>query len=339
MKLVVFPGVEGERLRRIETVVRGETINARDEDEALAAVVDADAFFGKMTPRFLEAAQELRWIQSPTASLEHYLFPELVRHSSVLTNMRGIFSDVIADHVMGTILCFARNLHHYVRRQAERRWEAVGGEGSRPTFATGAGRLTAIDAATIHLAASSLGIVGLGAIGRELARRASAFGMKVLAVDPQASSLVRDPENRPAPISDVWPPERLDDLLRVSDFVCIAAPHTPRTYRLFRRAQLRRMKSNAYLINIGRGAIVDLADLTAALESKEIAGAALDVFEVEPLPTNHPLWGMENLIITPHVAGCSPRVAERHLDVLLENISRFQRGEPLRNVVDKEKWY
>jgi phosphoglycerate dehydrogenase-like enzyme len=121
--------------------------------------------------------------------------------------------------------------------------------------------------------------------------------------------------------------------------VVIAAPHTPETYKLFRRPQLQRMKRSAYLINIGRGAIVDLADLTAALQVGEIAGAGLDVFETEPLPAEHPLWAMENVILTPHVAGYSPRIAERHLGVLLENIRRFRTGEPLLNVVNKATWF
>src|SRR5207245_3675267 len=137
----------------------------------------------------------------------------------------------------------------------------------------------------------------------------------------------------------LWCPERLDDLLAQSDFVVIAAPHTPETYKLINRQRLQRMKRSAYLINVGRGVIVDLADLTAALQAGELAGAGLDVFEIEPLPAGHPLWGMENVIITPHVAGYSPRIAERHLGVLLDNLGRFRRGEGLRNVVDKAKWF
>ena len=135
-------------------------------------------------------------------------------------------------------------------------------------------------------------------------------------------------------------PDRLDDVLAQSDFVVIAAPHTPETAKMFRRAQFRQMKPAAYLINIGRGAIVDLADLAAALQADEIAGAALDVFETEPLPADSPLWKMgERVIVTPHVAGYSPRIAERHLGVLLDNIGRFVRGEPLANVADKRRWY
>lgn len=118
----------------------------------------------------------------------------------------------------------------------------------------------------------------------------------------------------------------------------IAAPHTPETFKLFNRARIRQMKKTAYLINVGRGVIVDLADLTAALKAGEIAGAGLDVFEIEPLPADHPLWHMDNVIITPHCAAASPRVPERHLETLLDNVHRFATGQPLRNVVDKTRW-
>jgi phosphoglycerate dehydrogenase-like enzyme len=184
----------------------------------------------------------------------------------------------------------------------------------------------------MHLSDATLGIVGFGHIGSEIARRAQAFGMRVLAVDPMVT--------RPAGgVKQVWKPDRLGELLGSSDFVVIAAPHTPDTARMFRRPQLQQMKRSAYLINIGRGAIVDLADLVRSIEAGEIAGAGLDVFEVEPLPADHPLWRMDNVIITPHVAGHSPQIAKRHLAVLLGNIRRFGRGESLQNVVNKAMWF
>jgi phosphoglycerate dehydrogenase-like enzyme len=132
---------------------------------------------------------------------------------------------------------------------------------------------------------------------------------------------------------------RLNDLLESSDYVVIAAPHTPETQKLFRRPVLQRMKRTGILINIGRGAIVDLSDLVDSLNAGEIGGAALDVCESEPLPSDHPLWAMSNVIITPHVAAASPHIAERHLATLLENIRLFTRGEPPATLVDKRKWY
>jgi phosphoglycerate dehydrogenase-like enzyme len=333
MKLVIYPAVEPERLLRIRGAADAMRVfNVDDEVAAIQAMPDADAFFGKITPPMLAAARKLRWVQSFTASLEHYIFSELVAHPCVLTNMRGLFSDVIADQVMGYVLCFARNLHHYIRQQMSAHWQPVGGEGERVSFATGPGVVNAIDRAHLFLGDATLGIVGLGAIGSEIARRAMAFSMRVLAIDPIQTQ-------PPTGIMALWKPERLPDLLAQSDFVVIAAPHTPESAKMFRREQLRRMKRTGYLINIGRGAIVDLADLTAALEAGELAGAALDVFEVEPLPAEHPLWKRTDVILTPHVAGYSPRIAERHLGVLLDNLARFQRGEPLQNVVNKALWF
>jgi phosphoglycerate dehydrogenase-like enzyme len=334
VKLVLHPAVEPERLAQIITAAGAlQVVNAATEAEALAHMPEADAFFGKLTPALLAPASRLRWVQSPTASLEHYLFPELAAHPCTLSNMRGLFSDVIADQVLGYVVCFARNLHRYVLQQARGMWAPVGGEGERVSFATGPGVVNAIDRAHRHLGDATLGVVGLGAIGAEVARRAKAFGMRVVAVDP----VRRHP---PAEVESLFPVERLAELLAQSDFVVIAAPHTPRTAGLFRREVLRQMKRSAYLINVGRGAIVPLDDLVAALESGDLAGAALDVFEAEPLPAGHPLWQMgERVILTPHVAGYSPRIAERHLGVLLDNVGRFVRGEVLNNVVNKAEWY
>lgn len=333
MKLVIHPPVEAERLARIVAAAGSmQVVNAENAEAARRAIADAEAFFGKLTPELLAATDKLRWAQSPTASLEHYVFPELVEHPLVLTNMRGLYSDVIAEHVLGMMLCFTRNLHTYIRNQSQARWDPVGGENERVTFATGPGVLNAMDHAHRNLGDLTAGIVGLGQIGSEIARRLASFEMRVTAVDPQPRSL-------PEGVAELWPVERLDELLGTSDFVIIAAPHTPETEQLFRRRQFRTMRSTAYLINIGRGAIVNLDDLTAALEAGEIAGAGLDVFQIEPLPAEHPLWKRDNVILTPHVAGQSARVPERHLNVLLDNLRRFSRGEPLENVVDKRRWY
>lgn len=333
MKLVIHPSIEEARLVKIKAAAGAmAVVNATDEAEAAGALPDADAFFGKITPPLLAAAPKLRWVQSPTASLEHYVFPELIEHPCTLTNMRGLFSDVIADQVFGYIICFARNFHHYIRQQQQALWKPVGGEAERVSFATGPAFVSAIDRAHLHLADCTLGIVGLGAIGSEVARRGKAFHMRVLAIDPQHTVA-------PEGVVSVWKPERLPELLAASDFVVIAAPHTPETTKMFRREQFQQMKRTGFLINIGRGAIVDLTDLTAALEAQEIAGAGLDVFETEPLPPEHRLWRLPSAILTPHVAGYSPRIAERHLGVLLENIRRFRSGEPLQNVVNKAMWF
>ena len=333
MKLVIYPEVSEERLAEIQEVAGDlSVVNVSDEATAVLEIVDAEAFFGKITPTILAAAKQLQWVQCPTASLEHYIFPELVEHPCTLTNMRGLYGDVIADHVFGFILCFARNLHKYVRQQMATRWAPIGGPNPSQVFITGPGTVSDADRAHVHLSDCTLGIVGLGSIGSEVARRGLAFGMRVLAVDAIQ-------EKAPEGVEALWRPDRLNDLLAEGDFIVIAAPHTPETEGLFRREQFQCMKNTAFLINIGRGAIVRLNDLCDALNAGEIAGAGLDVAEIEPLPNDHPLWKMENVIITPHVAANSIHIAERHLAVLLENVRRFVGGEPLQNVVNKQRWF
>jgi phosphoglycerate dehydrogenase-like enzyme len=332
MKLLIYPAVSPERLAGIRPAAAPMTVvQAENEEGAIAEIAYADALFGYLTPAMLKAARRLRWAQSPTASMEKYLYPELVAAPVIVTNMRGIFSDIIADHVLCFILCFAKNFHIYIRQQMRGKWRALGRAPDELPGYAGPGEVSSADRAAITLADSTLGIVGLGGIGIATAQRALALGMRVFAVDPVARAA-------PAGVT-LWRPERLEEMLGQSDFVVIAAPHTPATYKLFNRTRLRQMKRSAFLINVGRGVIVDLADLTAALIAGEIAGAGLDVFETEPLPPEHPLWKMENVIITPHIAAASPRIAERHLATLLDNLRRFVAGQPLRNVVDKQSWY
>jgi phosphoglycerate dehydrogenase-like enzyme len=335
MKLVIYPAVEPDRLEALRAASGGASIvNASSAAEATAAMPGADAFVGKITPAMLAAADRLRWVQSFTASLEHYMFPELVAHPCVLTNVRGLFGDVIADQVMGYVLCFARNLHTYIRRQVEHRYEPLGGESARVSNQAGPGIVNDMDRATIYLPDSTLGIIGMGGIGCEIARRALAFKMSVRGVD-------RFPErvNAPDGVRSISGVDGLAELLRVSDFAVIAAPHTPETAGWFNAQTLSHLRPSSYLINIGRGAIVVLDDLVAALKAGKLAGAALDVYEIEPLPKDHPLWDFPNVILTPHTAGYSPVIAARHLATLVENVSRFARGEPVRNMVDKTLWF
>jgi phosphoglycerate dehydrogenase-like enzyme len=335
MKLVIHPAVDPERFQALRSAAPGcQWVNAKLASEAEEAMPGADALIGKITPAMLTRADRLRWVQSFTASLEHYMFPELEAHPCVLTNVRGLFGDVIADQVMGYVLCFARNLHRYIRQQVEHRYEPAGGESARVTSAMGPGTVNAMDRATIYLPDATMGIIGMGGIGCEIARRAGGFGMTVRGVDRHPER-VRPPEG----VETVMGTDRLPDLLAWSDFAVIAAPQTPETTGWFNAATLAHLRPSSYLINIGRGAIVILDDLVAALRAGRLAGAALDVYQIEPLPADHPLWDFPNVILTPHTAGYSPVIAARHLATLVENVGRFVRGEPLINVVNKALWF
>ena len=348
MKLVIHPAVDPDRFRALQAAAPGaEWVNAADAAEAEAAMPGADALMGKITPAMLARADRLRWVQSFTASLEHYMFPELESHPCVLTNVRGLFGDVIADQVMGYVLCFARNLHRYIRQQVEHRYEPAGGESARVSNVTGPGLMNAMDRATIYLPDATMGIIGMGGIGCEIARRARAFGMAVRGVDrfpERVPPILKDaaaqvPNGGRGSLQNVVGTDKLPELLAWSDFAVIAAPQTPETTGWFNSGILAHLRPSSYLINIGRGAIVILDDLVAALRAGRLAGAALDVYEVEPLPADHPLWDFPNVILTPHAVGHSPVLDARHLATLVENVGRFVRGEPLLNVVDKSLWF
>ena len=331
-KLVIYPSIDALRLRQIvDLKCQLNIVNCESLEQAEAEIADADGFYGKMLPDLLAAARQLQWVQSPTASLEHYLFPALIQHPCQLTNMRGLFYDVIADHVFTYILMFARRMHIYMAQQYESNWSPVGGETGRADYSVGPGNVTPMDHQHQQLADSTLGILGMGSIGREIARYGKQLGMTVIGVDPYSEP--------PKYVDNFGGLTDLDEMLSSSDFVVIAAPHTPETEGLFNLEVMGKMKSSAFLINIGRGVIIPLDDLVTALNADLIAGAALDVFEIEPLPEDHPLWKMPNVIITPHIAACTPKVSERHLEVLLGNIRRFANDESLLNIVNKSLWF
>jgi len=291
-------------------------IVAENETEAAGAIAGADAAFGTVSSALLRTASRLRWIQAPQAAPPAgWYYPELIAHPAVVTNFREIFNDHIGAHIMAFILAFARGLHQYLPQQLNREW-----------------RPAPHDTGVIHLPEATVLIVGVGGIGAETARLAAAFGMHVLGVD---SRRVKAPPG----VAELHQEDALDLLLSRADFVVLTVPHTPATEGFMNRARFKRMKRSAFFINIGRGMTTRLDDLVAALNAGEIAGAALDVFEQEPLPSDHPLWTTPGVLITPHTAGFGPYLDERRYDILSDNCRRFLAGQPLRNVVDKSSWF
>ena len=312
VKMVFWPALSPDWMGRIREI-GVETHEAESEAAALELIGDADAFYGRMTPALLAAGTRLRWIQATSAGLDGYYFPELHESDVTITNLRGIYSDVIAEHVFALLLSLARGIPEYFRSQLEGRWERK-------------------HVPVIHVAGTTLGVLGLGGIGLAVAERGQAFGMRVLALDPA-------PKGRPEFVEQIYGVDELHAMLGEVDFFVLSAPHTGETDRMIDAAALRAMKPSAIFINIGRGKVVDLAALTRALMNGELAGAGLDVFEEEPLAEGHPLWGMENVMITPHVAAHSDRIEERRIGLIAENVRRFRDGEPLLNVVDNRKGY
>ena len=263
---------------------------------------------------YMTADSNLRWIQSNSAGVEGFLdIPDLRDSDIVLTNAKIIQGPEIADHAFALLLNFTRNLKAFNARMPE-------------------GWNTERELPMIELSGKTALVIGLGGIGTQIAQRAAAFGMTVVAVDPKDIPIHRD-------VAYVGKPDELDDLLPKADVVFSSVPHTPATEGMIGARQFELMKQDVYFINISRGKIVDTDALVAALESGKVRAAGLDVTDPEPLPTGHPLWTMPNVTITPHLATISDRLEERRTRLLRDNIARFATGRTLRNVVDKQAGY
>ena len=309
-----------ELVRNVAADVAAVTVmspGTREEAEAL--LPEADVVLGFLVrPANLAGARRLRWIHSTSAGVTGMLFPELVASDVTVTNARGLHADAMAEHALAMMLAFTRKLH--VARDAQRAHEWTQSSAWEAAPAIGS------------LAGATLGLVGFGAIGSAIAVRAKALGMRVLAVR-------RRPALDPAPADEQWPVSRLREVLPRVHWLAIVAPHTPETVHLIGREELALMRPDARLVNLGRGALVDQAALVDAIRERRIAGAALDVFEEEPLPATSPLWDLPEVIVTPHTSGLGPRLWERAMEQFTANLRRFVGGEPLENVVDKRAGY
>ena len=293
-----------------------EVVVAETDEDAIRELADADAAFGWVSPEALKGTTKLRWLQNPDAGpFDGYFYQELVDHPVTICNPRGIYFDHISHHIMMYILGLSRGLPYYFDAQREARWDK---EARRSQY--------------INLPESTVLISGVGGIGHETARLCNQFGMRVIGVDPR-------PEHE-VPFVEMHSPESLDDLLPEADFVVTTTPHTPETENMWNADRFKLMKSTSYFISVGRGKTTVLQDLTVAIGRGEIAGCGLDVYEIEPLPTDHKLWSLTNVILTPHIAvRDAENLPERRYQVILDNARRFVEGKPLVNVVDKSQWF
>jgi len=307
--------------QRLAQQYPGLQIAQRDSYEGIETEVrESEVVFTiSLRPEQFAAAPALRWIHTPSAAVHQMLFPELINSSVILTNSREVHGPVVAEHVVALMFALAKKIPQSVLLQQKRIWgqETIWNEGQHPH----------------EIAGATLGLIGVGSIGGRVARRAASLGMRVIAVREH-------PEKRtPDGVEQVFPLSELDRLLGQSDFVVIAAPLLAATERLINAERLAHMKPSAYLINVGRGPQVDQAALIEALRTGQIAGAALDVFDREPLPADSPLWNVDSLLITPHTAGLTAKLWHRHYDLFSENLRRYTAGESLLYVVDKHKGY
>jgi phosphoglycerate dehydrogenase-like enzyme len=315
MKVLIDTDVTDAQLRRIREAVgpEEEVVVATTREAMNQQVRDADVVFGHFNPDLFERAGRLRWVQTLGAGVDSVLFEDFVRSDVVLTSEKGLVGTHLAEHAFALLLAITRGIARSIR---ERTWD---------------NRLS-LRAECWELTGRTIGIVGLGGTGREVARRAAAFGMRVIAVEPESVQ-------RPTEVDAVWKMDAFHRLLGESDAVVICAPLTPETRGMFDLEAFRHMQRHAILINVTRGPIVDEASLLRALRDHLIAGAGLDVTPVEPLPPDHALWSMENVVITPHAAGASPLRLDRAVDLFCRNLVALREGRSLESVIDKRKGY
>ncbi len=303
----------GDISRELEQILGGLIVLPQEADASLAADVEIGMGTnnGARVAAFLDKATKVRWYHSLGAGVENLVgLPAFRERGIVLTNNSGAMDIPIGEHVIAMLLAAAKRFYLYRDQQRQGIWKEHGQR---------------------ELHGSTLVVFGLGSIGAEAARLAAALGMRVIGVRRSST---------PVPgVERIVPPDQLADAVAEADYLAVCAPLTHATRGAVSREVIARMKPTAWIVNIARGAIVDEAALVDALQAGLIGGAALDALTVEPLPRESPLWSLDNVIITPHSSNSSPNVRQRTLALVTENVGRFDRGEPLLNVVNLEAGY
>ena len=311
MRIVLCYPVQDEHIAQIQSVAPDAEIVDAGQERIGEEILSADIYCGhaKVPVPWEEVAQQgrLKWIQSSAAGLDHCLVPSVIESEIPVTSASGVLADQVTEHTIALLTASLRSLPVFF--EAQKKKEFI----RRPTR---------------DLHRSTIGIVGLGGVGRRLATVLSAFKTRILATD-------WCPYDKPDHVEELWPADRLHDLLSAVDIVILCAPLNEYTRGMIDAAALAKMQPGSLLVNVARGPLVVEDDLVAALESGHLSGAVMDVTEIEPLPPTSKLWDLPNVIITPHVAGQTKRRVEDATDFFCENLKRYLAGEPLKNLVDK----
>ncbi|MCH8257426.1 MAG: D-2-hydroxyacid dehydrogenase [Proteobacteria bacterium] len=321
MKILIIPGltlpdVSDEDLARIKGVAGNNAqVIVSTQKEAIEHAGDAEVIFGFVPKTLFDAAPNLRWVHAIASGVDAFLYSEFVESEVLLTSEKGLVGEHLADHAFGLLLMLTRQLATALRYGSDS-WN------HRPEMRS----------REIELTGATMGIVGFGGTGRAMAKRALAFGMDCLAVDRDAVPTAHG-------VKEVWLMDQFMMLLRNSDVVSICCPLTSETEELFDTSVFAAMKESAILVNVTRGEVMQEQALIAALQSDEIAGAALDVAPREPLPANSALWSMPNVVMSPHTAGASQFRAQRNMDRFVSNLERMVKDEPLEGLIDKALGY
>lgn len=309
-----FFSVSDEQKDKLKETVKNSVItvasNKNLTDEMLA---NAEIIFGSPKPEDIKKAVNLRWLQLPSAGADGFTSKDIyVNNDIVLTNCSGVFGLPIAEHVFAMILSYNRNLHEYFRLKQEKKWNMI--------------------KETRDFYGSTIGVIGFGDIGKEVAKRGKALGARVLVVK-------RNPSSKPDYVDELYMTEDIDEVLKQSDYIVLTLPATDKTRGIISEDRLKMMKPDAFLVNIGRGELIDQEALIKALTNNWIGGAGLDVMTPEPLPCDNPLWDLPNVMITQHSSGFSKENDNRRMKIFLENLNRYINKENLINVVSFSEGY
>ena len=310
---IVLTGLGADMIPELKTIAPGATFVAATSDDVVQKVADADAIIGTFSEDIFRAGKKLKWVHTYSAGVDPYRYPDFLKSDITLTNSKIVQGPEIADHAFALLLALTRGLTGAIANRPNEEW---GREGYK----------------AIELRGKTAVIVGLGGIGTQIAERAHAFGMTVIGVDPKEIPLM-------SAVSKVVPPDRLDTVVPLADVLFLAVPHTPESENMIGEKQFQSMKKDSYFIAVSRGKIYSQPALIKALDERRLAGAGLDVTVPEPLPKGNALWKFENVIITPHIATLSDGILARRQELVRDNVGRFVKGEPLRNVVGKVRGY
>ena len=287
----------------VDFLPHGESVRAH--------IADVEILFGHIGEDVMSEANALRWAHQPHAGVEGFMYPAFKVSDVVLTNCRGLYGTQIAEHAFALLLALTRQIPAQLEFMKTKHWERV---------------------PCVELAGMTMGILGLGGIGRAIAARARAFEFEIIAADVESI-------DKPDTVSELFGLDGLMPFLAQSDILMVCCPSTPETHKLLSHAQFNQMPDSSYVVNVSRGKVIDEEALIAALRGGKLAGAGLDVTYTEPCPPDNPLWEQENVILTSHSAGASQHIRRRAMQLFIDNLHRYVAGEPLVNVVDKEKGY
>ncbi|MFC2124836.1 NAD(P)-dependent oxidoreductase [Bacteroidota bacterium] len=316
LKIALTSGLGPDFLKSLGSISNQISIIEPDNENArMSAAKDSDVWLGYIRKEEFSAAKNLKWIHSTSAGVEGYLFPELINSDVQLTNAKGCYGPAIGEHTIGLLLALTRNIASKAQSMKNNDWSGGGNDNM------------------VEMKNWTVGIIGFGGIGKQVARRARGMDMRIVAMDivPMYKEQIGD-------ICDeiyLFHDNGLDKLLKQSDVIVSAAPHTQDTEGMFGEEQFNQMRKGSYFINVSRGKLVKTDELMNALTSGHLAGAGLDVTDPEPLPSDHRLWSIPNVIITPHISGRSQHSYNRVQEVFVDNVKRFVNGFPLLNLVDK----